>query len=86
MSYNPFDEISERLKRIEQILSESKDNNCKHIEVIDQDELAKRLAVTKPTIITWEKRGKIPSLRLGASVRYNWPAVIESLENPKKKK
>ncbi len=50
------------------------------IEIIDRDELCKRLSITEPTAIRWEKKGRIPSLRIGSNVRYNWPAVIESLE------
>lgn len=50
-------------------------------EIINRDELCKRLDITEPTAIRWEKRGKIPCFRVGSNVRYNWPAVIESLEN-----
>lgn len=48
-------------------------------EIIDRGELCKRLAITVPTAIRWERKGKIPSLRIGSNVRYNWPQVIESL-------
>ena len=48
-------------------------------EIIDRGELCKRLAITEPTVIRWEKKGKIPALRIGSNVRYNWPQVIESL-------
>lgn len=55
------------------------------IEIIDREELMKRLGLTEPTIIRYEKRGKIPSIRIGTSVRYNWYSVVTSLENPKNK-
>jgi hypothetical protein len=48
-------------------------------EIIDRDELCKRLAITEPTAIRWEKKGKIPTLRIGSCVRYNWQMVIQSL-------
>ncbi len=48
-------------------------------EIIDRDELCKRLAITEPTAIRWEKKGKIPTLRIGSCVRYNWQLVIQSL-------
>jgi len=48
-------------------------------EIISRDELCKRLAITEPTVIRWEKKGKIPALRIGSNVRYNWHKVIESL-------
>lgn len=49
-------------------------------EIIDRDELCKRLAITEPTAIRWGKKGKIPCFRIGSSVRYNWPVVINVLE------
>ncbi len=52
-------------------------------EVIDRAELCKRLNITEPTCIRWEKKGVIPSFRIGSSIRYNWPKVIETLENKK---
>lgn len=55
-------------------------NTAPPIEIIDQGELAKRLNITKATVIAWVKRGRIPSIRIGASVRYNWPAVVSALE------
>jgi len=55
-------------------------------EIIDRDELCKRLAITSPTVIRWEKKGKIPRLSIGTSIRYNWHAVIEALESQSNKK
>ena len=49
-------------------------------EIIDRTELCKRLAITEPTVIRWEKKCKIPCFRIGSSVRYNWQTVIEALE------
>jgi excisionase family DNA binding protein len=49
-------------------------------EIISRDELCKRLNITEPTAIRWERKGKIPSFRIGSSVRYNWHSVIETLE------
>jgi len=49
-------------------------------EIIDRKELAKRLNITTPTIIRWEKKKKIPPMRVGSAIRYNWKSVIKSLE------
>jgi hypothetical protein len=54
------------------------------IEIINREELCKRLDIAEPTAIRWEKKGKIPSFRIGSNVRYNWPKVIESLEGQRK--
>lgn len=54
------------------------------IEVIDRAELCKRLNITEQTAIRWERKGKIPCFRIGGAVRYNYPKVIESLEDASK--
>lgn len=54
------------------------------IEVIDRAELCKRLDISEQTAINWERRGKIPCFRIGGAVRYNYPKVIETLEEADK--
>jgi hypothetical protein len=49
-------------------------------EIIDRKELLKRLNISEPTIIRWEKMKRIPVIRIGSSVRYNWKALIKRLE------
>ncbi|HSZ87365.1 MAG TPA: hypothetical protein VK787_15135 [Puia sp.] len=49
-------------------------------EIINRKELSKRLDITEPTIIRWERKKKIPVMRIGSAIRYNWKAVIKSLE------
>ena len=56
-----------------------------HTEIITQDELCKRLMISKPTIIRWAKKKKIPLIRIGRSVRFNWQSVIDALESHKNK-
>ncbi len=55
-------------------------------EIIDREELCKRLALSEPTIIRYQKKKKIPFFTIGNSVRYNYPAVIEALESKANKK
>lgn len=54
-------------------------------EIIDRKELCKRLDLNEGTIIRYEKKGKIPKLSIGNSIRYNWPAVVVALESGIKK-
>lgn len=54
------------------------------IEVINRTELKNRLGITEPTVIRWEKKGKIPCFRIGSNVRYNWQNVINQLEGKTK--
>jgi len=78
---NPFDIIIEKLNGLESKFAESHPAPDAIItEIINRDELCKRLTLTEPTVIRWEKKGKIPCFRIGSNVRYNWPKVIEALE------
>ena len=84
--YNPFDSISQLLNDIlERLNNISANPPPQTIEIITQDELCKRLMISKPTVIRWVKKKKIPSLRIGRSVRFNWQTVIEALESQKNK-
>lgn len=76
---NPFELILAELTEIRTLLEELKPPE-KEPEIIDRKELMKRFNLTEPTVIAWEKKGKIPSLRIGSAVRYNWPKVIAALE------
>lgn len=81
---NPFDLIIEKLDGLEsKIELNGPVQGIKPIEIIGRDELCKRLNITEPTCIRWEKKGLIPSFRIGSSCRYNWPKVIEALESKK---
>jgi predicted DNA-binding transcriptional regulator AlpA len=52
----------------------------KRPEIIDRDELCRRLNITEPTVIRWEKKGKIPRMEIGSAVRYDWNKVLAALE------
>jgi hypothetical protein len=89
---NPFEVINGRLDSIETLLLDIKHPTDKSqkvnesTEIISRDELCKRLNITTPTAIRWAKKGLIPSFSIGSSIRYNWPKVIEALENKKEAK
>jgi excisionase family DNA binding protein len=81
MLNNPFEIILERLVSIEEQLARFHvPTAAQQNEIIGREELCTRLNITVPTAIRWEKKGKIPALRVGSNVRYNWPKVIEALE------
>lgn len=65
------------------LLHKTPDGKIQPTEIINRDELCKRLKITEPTAIRWEKKGVIPCFRIGSSIKYNWPKVIEALENKK---
>ncbi len=81
---NPFELILTQIEEVKTILNcTPSPTQSKQIEIIDRAELCKRLAITEPTAIRWERKGVIPCFRIGSSVRYNWQSVVEALENKK---
>lgn len=78
---NPFEDISSQLSEIRHILNNMQAKPNDTVEIISRPELLKRLEITEPTLIRWAKKGKIPEMRFGANIRYNWPAVVASLES-----
>jgi hypothetical protein len=84
---NPFDLILQQLQEIKGELSTLKSADAgTQPEIISRAELQKRLGISEPTAVLWGRKGKIPELRVGASIRYNWPSVIAALENDSKPK
>ncbi|QQL44229.1 helix-turn-helix domain-containing protein [Sulfuriroseicoccus oceanibius] len=49
-------------------------------ELIDTAELARRLKVTRRSIDNYRAQGRIPAIKIGQCVRFNWLRVIEALE------
>ncbi|KYP16628.1 hypothetical protein [Flavihumibacter sp. CACIAM 22H1] len=85
---NPFDVILERINGLEDLIMTQSMATTKEppAEIIDRNELQKRLGLSEVSIMNWEKKGKIPNFRIGGAVRYNWPKVIEALESKGGKK
>lgn len=78
---NPFQEILDKLAGLESKVDATHPvRETLQKEIIGRKELCKRLSITEPTAIRWEKKKKIPCFRIGSSVRYNWQTVIEKLE------
>ena len=79
---NPFDQLLQKLEEIDAKISNiPQAATLVPPEIIDSKELCKRLNLSDETVMKWRKKKKIPYIRIGTSVRYNWPAVIEFLEN-----
>lgn len=53
-------------------------------EIIDGKELMRRLDVSEPTLIRWRKKGKIPYIQFGCTIRYRYQAVLDALEVKKR--
>lgn len=48
-------------------------------DLITDEELQKRLQVSRTTLYNWRKSGIIPYRRIGNKLRYSWKAVLEVL-------
>ena len=84
MQYNPFEVINEKLDQLlQQQQAPLVATPTIPIEVINEEELCKRLGITHPTAIRWRQRGKIPYLRIGSAIRYDWHKVVKALEQKK---
>jgi hypothetical protein len=82
-SNNPFDELNERLDRVEKLLLRPSPGQSS-IEIINRKELQGRLNISEASVIDWGRRGWIPEIRMGSSIRYNWPEVVRALEERSK--
>jgi len=86
---NPFELILDRLNSIQDKVGEIDSHlltgtSAGATKPISRRELCEFLGVTEPTVIRWEKRGKIPVMRIGSAVRYDRSTVIKALEVKKK--
>lgn len=79
--HNPFDILLAELQELKVMIQASgKAEGSTAPDIIDGQELCKRLDISEPTLIRWRKKGKIPSFKIGSSIRYNWPVVVSQLE------
>lgn len=51
-----------------------------------EPEAAEYLSVSPQTLKRWREKGKIPFIKIGASIRYDLDEVIKALEVSKKKR
>ncbi|MAX69041.1 MAG: hypothetical protein CMP60_05045 [Flavobacteriales bacterium] len=50
-------------------------------EIIDENELSKRLNISKVTLHKYRKNGTIPFSTVGRNIRYDYKEVLKSLKN-----
>lgn len=83
---NPFEVIMTELQELKGMIQASgKGEGSPAPDIIDGQELCKRLDISEPTLIRWRQKGKIPFMRIGSSLRYNWPSVVSHLEKASSK-
>ena len=54
-------------------------NDRASVGLLRKRELAEKLAMSKRTLDVWMARGRIPFLKVGRSVRFRLPDVLEKL-------
>ena len=54
-------------------------NDRASVGLLRKRELAEKLAISKRTLDVWMAKGRIPFLKLGRSVRFRLPDVLEKL-------
>ena len=59
--------------------SEAVANDRASVGLLRKRELAEKLAISKRTLDVWMQKGRIPFLKVGRSVRFRWPDVLEKL-------
>ena len=55
-------------------------NDRASIGLLRKQELAEKLAISKRTLDIWMQKGRIPFLKVGRSVRFRLPDVLEKLQ------
>jgi excisionase family DNA binding protein len=65
--------------------NQNNSESSKNEQPITTKQLCEFLGITEPTVIRWRKKGKIPFLQIGSSIRFKLSSVIASLEVGKNK-
>lgn len=77
---NPFEDIHNRLDDIYELINKIIQREAPlPPEIIDRKTLISRLDISEPTAIRWQQKGKIPYLKIGSAIRYDWIKVIQAL-------
>lgn len=75
---NPFEVIINEIQRLHNRL-DTIPAKSPLPEIIDRKTLASRLNITCRSVINLEDKKKLPVMRMGGIIRYNWPDVVEHL-------
>lgn len=78
---NPFEVIAARLDSIEQAIRTTPGLQvAPPPEIIDVDEACKRLNISRPTLLSWKAKGRIPYIQEDKVLRFEWNSVVTSLQ------
>lgn len=71
-------ELTEEIKALRVQVSELK-TGAEPL-ILTSDELCDKLRITSPTLLAWRRKGKVPFLCIGKSIRYNYNEVLKAVE------
>ena len=72
---------TEELKElIENAVYKAINGQTVNYEIITENELSKRIGISKVTLGKYRKEGKIPFSKIGRSIRYDYKEVMETLK------
>jgi len=82
-----YPELEHSLEKLIEKSFNSQNSNNKTLspDIKTGDEVCEKLGITIQTLIRWRQKGKVPYLKLGSSIRYDFNKVIEALEVGNKK-
>jgi excisionase family DNA binding protein len=78
--------LSDLLNQVKQAVREELNGSNPSVPVVNNGrplttkQLCKYLEITEPTVLRWRKKGKIPYMTIGSSIRFNLKDVLKSLE------
>lgn len=82
---NPFQNLVERLERIEQLLTDrpvqevGQPQSTNETDLLTPKESAKLLRISLPTLHRWQKKGKVKCYGIAGSRYYKRSELLESL-------
>jgi len=71
-------------KQVEDVINEKLSNHfnneIENDEIISENQLCERLNISRTTISRYRKENKIPYLKVGNNIRYEYNKVLKALE------
>lgn len=83
LNFNPFELINNELRIIKDQLNEIAETQTAFpkTEIVSGEILCSRLEITRQTLGRWRLKNRIPFIQVGSVIRYDFPKVVEALEN-----
>jgi hypothetical protein len=74
--------MCERLQRLEDLIESKLLVNTPKEPPVTRQEVLRRLKTTAPTLIKWEREGKVTKLRIGRIAYYQFSECLSAMKRP----